>query len=230
MTMARRGRVLETVFDPLTEVTPLFGVWAQDHPGRWTRPADGALVPSWPAIGGTPASNGTAGQQPTVRYNVAAFGGRSTVEATTAGRLLTAATGILNQPFKTLTIGRITTVGASNAVFFGFNNSGTGLGRTSTGLWFYSAGTSVPGSASNTNPHSFRSRAAGGASYVNVDGVNVVFGNINVGPFNGHLLFAGPGISSPMLGDIHFHGVYADATSDTLLDALEVKLRAFCGI
>src|SRR5262245_11847366 len=131
--LAHRGRVLDTTFDPLTEVPCLRGLWAMDHPGRWTRPADAAAVASWPDIGGSLPAHGTPTQRPTMRYATVAVGNRSTVQFD-GGDILDVDITDIAQPVKLLLVASFTATGVQQ-IAIAFNNANRGPGKASTNVW-----------------------------------------------------------------------------------------------
>lgn len=219
-------------FNPLTQVTAVHAVWADDP--SWSNPGDGNAVSSWrnQSGGGNPAAAG--GVRPTFDAVNPAYGGRATVHFTSASsQVLNFDIANVTQPYKLVVVGNHGAAGVGERVAGTGNALANGIGHGAGNVWTLQAGTSVTGSASDLNPHVFRATVNGASSQLWVDEVSVASGSAGTNAMTMFTIGAGstntPAFSNYLNGDVAFYGVYAGATSDADLSTLVADLRVHHG-
>lgn len=223
-----------TTFNPLTQVTALHAMWANDP--AWSRPADGAAVASWrnQSGGGDPAQ-ATGADQPTMRYAVPELNGRSAVEFDGVSEFLDFDTTNTAHPWKHIVVGRYI-VAANTRKFVGFGNATTdGFGSSGAGQWGLNNGAGANSAVNDdTVGHVFRMKVGSIAEGCELwmDETSILSG-VNSGSNNFNRLHIGASGTTTGANfancQIAFYGVYTGATSDTDLAALCNALADFYG-
>lgn len=221
-----------SAFNPLTQVTALHAVWAEDP--SWTNPGNGNPVDSWrnQSGGGDPANTGT--NRPTFRSSTAAFNNRATVEfASASSQYLDFNIADQAQSFKLLLVCSAATGAAQRFLGRGAAATAQGLGVTAGNAYSLHYGANLNGSTSDANPHVLRATVNGASSQLWKDGSSILSGSASTGNQQRFLLGAGydgSAFGNYLNGHIAFAAIYSGATSDTDLATLETALKSHYGI
>jgi hypothetical protein len=231
-------RPTAAVFNPLTQVTPHIGVWADDPLWTTGKPADGGAVSAMRASNGQDPVQGSSSFQPTYRASDANFNGHACVEFDkVANDRLVVDCNDLALPFKAVAVYRYTGLeNTTNPVGWGASSSGF----TVSGSNFHavSLGTVVASSdARDTVGHVARAtlRVSGsGGCDMWLEGTQVVTAG---GAGTNGLSWFKVGCSGAAgthgrfaACQVAFSAVYDNATSDTDLAQLCLDLETYYGL
>jgi hypothetical protein len=237
--MMRQASRRLSAFNPLTQVTPLHAVWADDPLWTTGKPADGGNVSAMRnSTGGGDPVQGNTTLQPIYRQSDANFGGRGCVEfnKTDNDRLVVDITDIA-LPFKAVAVYRHTVLeNTTNPVGWGASSSGFTMAGANT--FAISLGTVVGSSVSrDTVGHVMRGtlRIAGsGGCDMWMDGTQIITGG-GAGTNGASWFKLGCSGATATHGrfaacQVHFSALYSNATSDTDLAQLCLDLESYCSL
>lgn len=221
-------------FNPLTQVTPLHGWWAEDP--LWTPPADGAAVTSVRNVsGGGDPTQGTAGFRPLFRASVSQLNNKRAVEFDGTDDRLVVDIADTVEPFKAISVHRMLGTPANSTNPLGTGSGSGGFTINGSNVFAISNGTIVGGTTGRDTVgrvHRGRFASSGnGGSDLFLNGVQEVTGG-GAGASNLTWFKVGCSGATTTHGrfancQVAFQAFYSSATSDAALAQLAADLKAF---